>query len=597
MTIQQIILLACIVLSLYLGFRLLHLDMYKRLNQTFFVLSLIYAWMGFCDFEMAQTGVLTTAEFFKTIQGVWPLGIAAGTLCLYLFSGLSGRLSRKWHWGFLLFLTIPALFLTIVELGSFNVIDELIYLENIGWATINSKNPNAISIFSQSWAAFTLLTNPILTYIAYTNQIHSKKKRLTLYVFVFDAFIVLGAIINSIILPNLGKATPVSITFMSTMALTVYGYMFSNFKLFEVNPQLAIDSIVKSMSNIMILTDNELHVQDVNQATIDLLKESADELIAKDIVGLFSFKEEDEIRKQIMNLKDVKSVLKKEVSVFRSQKEFVLLMIITPIFYRNAISGYSFIGTDLTAYKEAEKQIQKYTQDLQHSNQELERFAYIASHDLKEPLRTVSSFMTLLERKLQHQLDDESKEFIGYATDGAKRMHELIEAVLSYSKIDKNPIQKKPVDLNKLMTIVTTNLKDIIQQKNAKIIYNDLPIIYAERVHIQRLLQNLVENGLKYNDASNPQVKITYFKTKEYFEFAVIDNGIGVQEEYQYKIFEMFKRLHNSSVYKGTGIGLAICKKIILRHQGEIWLDTTLRKEKGAVFRFRIPIVQQTMSN
>ena len=226
---------------------------------------------------------------------------------------------------------------------------------------------------------------------------------------------------------------------------------------------------------------------------------------------------------------------------------------------------------------------------LEQSNNELERFAYIASHDLKSPLRNIISFLNLIQRKLRGNEDTDLQEYLRFATENAKQMHVLIQDVLEFSKVDSVPdLKKESVDMNESIMLVVQNLQESIKETNAEILTDALPTVEANSVHILQLLQNLVGNGIKYNKNHFPKVEIKHNRVNGHHIFAIQDNGIGISQEYHEQIFEMFKRLHTRDEYKGTGIGLAICKKIVNNFGGRIWLESNFGQ--GSIFYFTIPL-------
>ena len=225
---------------------------------------------------------------------------------------------------------------------------------------------------------------------------------------------------------------------------------------------------------------------------------------------------------------------------------------------------------------------------LEQSNNELERFAYIASHDLKSPLRNIISFLNLIQRKLRGHEDTDLQEYLRFATENAKQMHVLIQDVLEFSKVDSAPdIKKDRIDMNESIMLVVQNLQESIKETNAEILADALPTIEGNSVQMLQLLQNLIGNGIKYNKNHFPKVEIKHNRVNGHHIFAVKDNGIGISQEYHEQIFEMFKRLHTRDEYKGTGIGLAICKKIVNNFGGRIWLDSNFGQ--GSIFYFTIP--------
>jgi PAS domain S-box-containing protein len=251
--------------------------------------------------------------------------------------------------------------------------------------------------------------------------------------------------------------------------------------------------------------------------------------------------------------------------------------------------------TDITYRKEYEdslqllnKQLAKQAKDLELSNRELEQFAYIASHDLQEPLRMVSSFLTQLERRYSDVLDDKAKQYIHFAVDGAKRMRQIILDLLEFSRIGRHTGVPEWIDLNTLVKEITAVQRDTIEAKGARITSDHLPSLYVHRLPITQVFQNLIGNGLKYAkpDAA-PQINIQAKKQDDHWLFSVRDNGIGIDKEYYDKIFVIFQRLHTRDQYGGTGIGLSIVKKIIENFGGRIWVES--EPGQGSTFYFTLP--------
>ena len=252
----------------------------------------------------------------------------------------------------------------------------------------------------------------------------------------------------------------------------------------------------------------------------------------------------------------------------------------------------SFIGIclDITQMKTAELTLLSHTQDLEHSNAELEQFAYVASHDLQEPLRMVSSYTQLLQRRYKDKLDDDANEFIGFAVDGANRMQTLIQDLLAYSRVGKNKQILKPLDINQVIQNVILGLKIVIEESNAQISYpKSLPQVMADHSQFQQLFQNLIFNAIKYRaEERECEITISCQEINKKWRFSIQDNGIGIEAEYFERIFVIFQRLHGKDKYTGTGIGLAVCKRIIEGHGGELWLESEFGS--GSTFYFTLPV-------
>ena len=230
--------------------------------------------------------------------------------------------------------------------------------------------------------------------------------------------------------------------------------------------------------------------------------------------------------------------------------------------------------------------LQKLNSNLEQKNQELEKFVYVASHDLKTPIRTIGSFASLMKRRLGNDIDDNIKEYIAFIMDGVNNMSSIIDDLLLYAQygFDKAKIEDvSPTNLiNEVWTSVSTGLADVKLVLPKK----EIPIIQARHNQIKQLFQNLFENSLKYNLSSTKIITIEYTETNKFHVFSVNDNGIGIDEAYETKIFEMFQRLHTKAQFPGTGIGLAVCKRIITNHNGDIALKRT--KKTGTTFEFSI---------
>lgn len=223
--------------------------------------------------------------------------------------------------------------------------------------------------------------------------------------------------------------------------------------------------------------------------------------------------------------------------------------------------------------KNIRHQLEKQKSELQQSNADLQMFASIASHDMRAPLRTISSFMQLLERKNKDKFDEEDKQYIGFAVNGAKHLERMIEDLLAYSKLDKNLGPAKAVDLNEVANIVDYSLKSFVNERHAKLQIGKLPAVLAHQSLMTQLIQNITANGIKYNRSEVPTVNITDVSEGNEIIVAISDNGIGIPEDQHNKAFKMFSRLHSAAEFEGTGIGLAMCKKIMDYYNGRIWIE------------------------
>ena len=227
--------------------------------------------------------------------------------------------------------------------------------------------------------------------------------------------------------------------------------------------------------------------------------------------------------------------------------------------------------------------------DLARSNAELEQFAYVASHDLQEPLRMVASYTQLLGRRYRGKLDSDADEFIGFAVDGALRMQELINDLLAYSRVGTRALQVEAIDTGSLVDQVLGDLTAAIGESGATVRHGGLPTVQGDRTQLRQLFQNLIANAIKFRGERPPQVHVSAERNDRAWSFAVRDNGIGIDPDYRERIFVLFQRLHTRAEYPGTGIGLAICRKIVERHGGRIWLES--QPGQGTTFWFSLPAV------
>ena len=243
--------------------------------------------------------------------------------------------------------------------------------------------------------------------------------------------------------------------------------------------------------------------------------------------------------------------------------------------------------------RRAEKELSRYTEELERSNRDLEQFAYIASHDLKEPLRMVSSYTQLLAEEYEGKLDEEADKWMKYATDGAKRMQQLIDALLQYSQVGRADAPMEPVDLQETVELVLANLEVTRREANAQIEVDSLPTVRGSRTELMRLFQNLIGNALKFHGEDNPVIAVSCEAQGENWEITVEDNGIGIEPEYRERIFQIFQRLHTRDEYPGTGIGLSMCKKIVEHHGGHIWIESVPGEVTTFHFTLRMEPVPQ----
>jgi PAS domain S-box-containing protein len=246
------------------------------------------------------------------------------------------------------------------------------------------------------------------------------------------------------------------------------------------------------------------------------------------------------------------------------------------------------VAQDITKRKLAEAALLQRTEELARSNTELVQFAYVASHDLQEPLRMVSSYVQLLARRYAGKLDADADVFIGFAVDGAKRMQHMINDLLAFSRVTTKGHGFEPVEADAALKLALVNLKMAIEESQASVTFDPLPVVNADSAQLTQLFQNLIGNAIKFRRKEPPQVHVSVEKRAREWEFSVRDNGIGIEPQHLERIFVIFQRLNTAAEFPGTGIGLAICKKIVERHGGNLWVSS--QPGAGSTFHFTIPM-------
>ncbi len=360
-----------------------------------------------------------------------------------------------------------------------------------------------------------------------------------------------------------------------------------------------LNTTIESSPDSIITADLNLNIISSNQAALDMYgATSSDELIGINALELIDPKDRQILLEATKIALLEKRSVTLEINSITLKTKKIFPVEISGNSIRDAEGnpfGFVAITKDITERKNAEIERETLIKDLERSNEELQQFAYIASHDLQEPLRTIASFTQLLARRYTGQLDKDADEFIDFIVDGTKRMQAMIKDLLQYSRVQTRGEEFKPTDVQNVLNQALFNLKVSIEENNAEITHDEIPIVIADEKQLVQLFQNLISNAIKFKKPDeSPKIHISTRKDEENNEyiFGVSDNGIGMEPEYTERIFELFQRLHTRDEYKGTGIGLAVAKKIVERHGGRIWVESELGK--GSTFYFTIPIKEET---
>lgn len=349
-------------------------------------------------------------------------------------------------------------------------------------------------------------------------------------------------------------------------------------------------SLMKHTHNLVLTLDIEANVLYINHPVPHLEK-----AINIPIYRYFQKNQHDKIKKMLETVQKTGEAIRFEaIGSIQDTTPPNYEIQICPIKRDDIMIGMIVIARDITERRIIEQDVAKYAEDLARSNHDLEEFAYIASHDLQEPLRMISSYLALLQNNYGETLDSEANEFIDIAINGAKRLHQLIQSLLAYSRISRMEVPTSIVDCSQVLNNILRYLQFAIEDANATIIADDLPSVLGDNEQIGTIFQNLISNALKFHSDQPPQIKISATKgEKNMWQFSISDNGIGMDPKNSKRIFTIFQRLHTSDEYPGTGVGLAICKKIIDRHNGRIWVKT--KPGAGTTFFFTLPAKESTL--
>ncbi|HJT90143.1 MAG TPA: PAS domain S-box protein, partial [Bryobacteraceae bacterium] len=345
-------------------------------------------------------------------------------------------------------------------------------------------------------------------------------------------------------------------------------------------------SLIEASLDPLVTISPEGKITDVNRATENITGCGREQLIGSDFCDYFTDPEKARIGYQQVFREGSVQDYELEIRCGSGKTKPVLY---NASVYRDEtgeIGGIFAAARDITARKRAEQALEEKARDLARSNADLEQFAYVASHDLQEPLRMVANFTQLLAERYRTQLGAEGAEFVAYAVDGATRMQTLIQDLLMYSRVGTRGKSFEPTDCNEILGQAVANLQVAIRETGALVSHSELPVIRADASQFLQLLQNLIGNAIKFRGESTPQVHVSAGRQGVFWQFSVRDNGIGIDPRFADRIFVIFQRLHSRGEYPGTGIGLALCKKIVERHGGRIWVES--EPGKGSTFNFTL---------
>lgn len=350
-----------------------------------------------------------------------------------------------------------------------------------------------------------------------------------------------------------------------------------------------VDSIIQSMIDALIVAAPDGTIRTVNGAAGALLEYEEKELVGQPIENIFAREEgfEGSQADDLVKRGPIHSV--ERTLLAKSGRKIPVSLSGSVLRDDNGeVRGIVYLAQDITERKRAEEALAQHAKELARSNAELKQFAYVASHDLQEPLRMVASYTQLLARRYKGKLDSDADEFIAYAVDGVIRMQGLINDLLAYSRAGKMSKEFEPTDCNAVFDRTLINLQAAMEESGAQVTRDSLPTLMADDLQLGQVFKNLIGNAIKFRGTDPPRVHVSAKRNGTEWVFLVRDNGIGIDPEYADRIFLIFQRLHDRSQYSGNGIGLAICKTIVERHDGRIWVESQIGK--GSTFYFTIPI-------
>jgi len=370
-------------------------------------------------------------------------------------------------------------------------------------------------------------------------------------------------------------------------------YVYSNYQLFQISPFKAFNKIMEAINNQVFITDNDFNITYLNQTASDTFRiKNAKEHIKQPLKEILQLDDSgwQNLFEKISTSNNLSSFEQEILILNGDQKHYFSLSYSEVFNKRKQKIGYAFVATDITKSRADKEELEAFANQLSEKNIALERFAYIASHDLKTPIRNIISFLGLMKRRLSPTEFEKVEEYFNFVNLNAHNLHQLVNDVLEYSRLtNREQLKIEAIDFHQIVINSMKAIGDSFLEKTAVVECNELPTnLMGDHIKLTQLFQNLFENSLKYNQSKKVKITVNYQLANGYHQFSVKDNGIGIAPEYQEQIFEMFKRLHTVDEYHGTGIGLATCKRIVEMHQGKIWLENDV--DEGATFVLTVKV-------
>lgn len=584
MSLSALMALGSAVVILLIGFRVYLFDRGKYQYRAFAAMCALFAWTCFCWFGIEQATSVEPATFWRKMQSVRVLGFPLVLYCCWRFA--NNYLQHLAFWFkvvFMTFFVLPAwIFLgmdVFLQMGH----GTIVVLPNGDWGLVFPEQ-RGFTLVRSIWIVLNYLLSLSLIRVAWTNERIGFRKSRIQFLQIMLLCTISVSILQNYLLKISGLVMPINESWVMLIIAALLGWAISDFQLFDLKPESAFEHVAGSMNNLLIITDLNFQIKSINEAALKFFNTSSrearnaglDKIIGEKAAGVLT--------------SNLNHGSKQELGFLQGQKRARILFTTSLMQNRyGGTLGYVFVGNDLTDYYQALEEVQHYNARLQASNQSLEHFAYAVSHDLKEPLRTINGFATLLDRKMTHRDDEDVREYLGFVNQGIVRMNALIDSILTLSRLGHEQEADECVNLERVVLEINHKLSALRQHKNASVEFSgDFPVIYGKYYQVSLLFQNLIENGIKYNRNTEPLVKVHWVKIPEGYQFAVQDNGIGIEPRYHQQVFQMFKRLHSWAEYEGSGIGLTMCRKIVEGLGGRIWIESPTNGG-GTIFHFVIP--------
>ena len=571
--------LLSIIISLIFAYRIYILAPHRRLNRLGAATLTLTGIVAFIEHEISTLTSPEDVLFFDRFH-------TAFIVLLVLFASITGRVFTKeknkrlrFFWGgFLGLLSFSGMVLIGGVIFTTSQFAYDFRLEDAFWV-YNEHKDGFWAMLYQTWFIAAVSHLSFAFYRSYVNSDSIDQRRSRLVIFLVFSLVPFFLLYTYIIHPDEVTTGNYSISpFLIICNLGING-IFTDFDLFKINPTNAANDLLNSISSLVIILNPSLRIKFFNESfKREVGTEGIKNLDDVSLIHLLEWLEVDlteiEVANGLAELKkgqQVQTVIMTATENGNRYFDTVVNPVFNSIGYR---TGYIVVANEVTKAYQQEAALRAYNKELELSNQELERFAHIASHDLKSPLRNINSFVNLIERRLDVKKDPKLADYLRFVTNSVGYMYNLIQDILEYSTLsNRSNIYEQEVNLNHTLERIKETLAAQIEE-GAIIHYQDLPTLKGNQSLFFQLFFNLIENGLKYNKKRGGKVDISYSPMEDSHLFKISDDGIGIEQKFKDRIFDMFSRLHTQDTYDGTGIGLAICKKIVHLYGGEIWLES-----------------------